>query len=990
MRRRGLILAGIAGLAAIGVIAWVVQRADSSPNPSGDLAIERPPDIRHVPTSSGSQIAGLAGAGKLFLQVVDPHDTARVQAEVTADGSEPLPGRRIRMERPRAWIYLKDGRSVHLEADRGEAVVPEAGSGGRPEDTLLEGSVVVRMFPRFNGALRPSSLDSPEAILRTTTARLDAQRGELEIPGQLSVAFGRLEVDGRDAVLLFDEVRRVVESFRIAEVTLCRINPATPKEKSSSQTASRPATPSESPSASPTIPEPSPAAPVETLYHAVFAHGMTIRQGARSVQGGRGEAWMRTLDNTLPKMDGVRTTGLHSPSGRTATTPRGETPRSSESAPSETDEVKTGRTPEGFDNNTPIFVSWDGPLEIRPVVSVPELARDDLHVRLTGSEGGRVVFTDPTSNSHGESDRVDYAVTRKELLLAGVKQFAWMERADAGRAEGQNFVIGLTTGMVRIPGPGRVSGSGPRDALTPGDAGPDALSALAWNTEAEFQFALDNGAMTGLLRQARLSGGVNGIDRGATLRANAVTAIFDISRSASDLRQVHAVGAVEARDADGGLVQGDVLRAEFVAGAHSASEVRRVVVSGSARAEQDGSRLEADEMEADLTSVDGEVRADRLIARGRARFEGKNGERASGPEILARPSTQIVELSGEGSTIGRDGSRVNALRITLDGMERTLRVDGPGEIIHHAEAVEGRSESDAHVSWTDGLTFDDLAGVGQCVGSARAELTRGDLERDTLSADLILVEVEQKEVSAPTSPDPSSLGALKALTAIGTGGESPEPAKLEVRRYSGRQPVLVLERLMYLEGARVIADNAAGRLDVPTSGKLLVMDRREVRQAPANTPAPDVSQGYAKGTALFTWQGSMWMQRADGEARMTDEVRLIHDRGDESPRTQLDANMVVANVRERPGSDNAEVQADLVSARAEGNVRLLSGTRTLRGATLSYDAVTGEVDAQSATPGVVEIIDTAGTSPVRAQRVLWNLRTDRVEARAVRPVTAPK
>jgi hypothetical protein len=111
-------------------------------------------------------------------------------------------------------------------------------------------------------------------------------------------------------------------------------------------------------------------------------------------------------------------------------------------------------------------------------------------------------------------------------------------------------------------------------------------------------------------------------------------------------------------------------------------------------------------------------------------------------------------------------------------------------------------------------------------------------------------------------------------------------------------------------------------------------------------------------------------------------------------RTELECDELTARVREQGSGaadlDEEHMEGELLSAAAKGGVWMRSSGREMRADTLDYDAITGMVDAQAAKGRKVTVIDPKTGVPSSASRVLWNLKTDKVELKNTGPVTMPR
>lgn len=896
------------------------------------------------------------------------------------------------MDMPRAWVYLRDGRSLSIEADRGVATTPDGGASSRPEDAVLEGAVVVRMYAAVAGANRPvDGAAEPLVTMRTTRLRVDAVRGELEIPERFALDTAGLAFTGRGLMLLYNEPESRADLLRIAERYSCTyrprsLTPGLPPGPARADNASRQATLPAGTTSTPAPPREdagrttAPARPAEvaghTIYHATFPSGVEVRQSGRALAADRAEAWVRLIGHALP--EGAiapvvvevepRAAGSTPPTRPTTPeSPTGARPdeRHAGAAPATTPLLPTG--------NEPVEIVWAGPLDVVPVQGeVAELARNDVHLRFTSDRDGGVTITDPAGHVHATGRRLDYGATRREASLRGATgEAATIARAGTGAVTAERIDASLGTGVVRVP----VAGT-----LNADEAGRESPRGVTWSREAEFRMAMRDGAVTNQVREIRMTGDVRARDAAGTLGANTVTATFADAAGDTTLSRILAIGAARAADREGGEVSGDTIDAAFQP-RDGRPALTHATITGNAVAGKDGRVVRAESLDAVCVPSNTGVRVDRVEARGAARFDGEDDQHAQAETIIAWPDTHVAHLSGEHSKVWRGPSSVEGHRIILDGTNRTLDVIGEGTIRHTAQRNSAAEMTT--VSWTHGLRYDDVAESGACTGSVLAITRRGEHDSETLSADTATL-----DLATVVRADGTSVKELVTLDAF--GGD--RPATLEARRASITDPH-VLERMLYVEGGVIRSSMATGTVTIPTRGKLLTVGPHDATQ-PARGPSRGDTPDFSRGTALFSWTTSLTLNRAAGTADMLGDARLVHDRGDGSPRSQLDADELHATFRERPTSTQAAAGAmnavDLVTATATGNVRLISGVRELRGERLTYDAGKALIDASSTPPRLVTLADRAGSSPVRAESLRWHLRTDRVEVTGVRPVTTPR
>jgi lipopolysaccharide export system protein LptA len=991
-RSAGLGIAAGLLLIIAGGLAWVMVRGGRSTTTitPDEVRAPPPPDVREI---TGGGVRGLGGAGKMYLQAVDPADPTRVQAEIIADGSDPLGNRRVRMDRPSAWVYFANGRTLLVEAAKGEATVPPEGSGGRPDDATLTGNVRVRLYEAGGAGSRPDPASTPALVtLETDRLTLDAQRGELTIPGVFTVRSERVDMDGRGVTLLVDEGAERLEYLRIDETTLCRVRPESREASSPAARAQSAAGASvgvgrgaASPGAgSPTggsgagaAKPPSPArASRETVYHARAADRVRVSRGGQSLESPLAEVFVRLVDGELP--DGAL--------GEIATGPQHAAPTqgagTQHTGPQQARTMPAGRAPSPPGEGAPaggekatgspreVELGWAGVLEIRPAREAPAaMARQHVLARFTAEDVGRVELRDAESGASARGALLEYGATRREGVLAGdAKGEAVVERPGTGEAKAPRFEIALGTGRVVMPSGGRIAGLGDDGAGT---------RALSWGSEGEFTFVVRDGTMTQDLSGVRVAGRALAEDAGGSLRAQQITGEF--AEDGRTLRRVQAVGDATGRDGAGNGVRGDTIDAFLAADEGGSARVRRVVIDGRAEGVRGEARLGAGRIEADFAEdARGRPEAVRLVATGGVRYAGPDETTATAQRLEADPRSERATLLGS-AVVTRGDSSIEGERIELDGGERTLEVAGAG-VLRHAEAPgDGPVRTRAEVRWADGLFYDEVAGVARVTGGVHGTLTQGAERADTLRAAAAVLELDQSEGNA----DPR--GRVRLVTLLGDD----QPATLESRRYALGVTPRTLERMVYLEGGRIVADEVRGTLDVPGAGKLLAVDRRSAAEAdgPARVGVAGEEAGFLarRGSTLFTWRGGLTLDRPRGAATLHDEVRMAHQGEEGEGRTDMRCDRLTARFRETVSGDGG-TSGELLGADATGRVVVQANARRLDCAELAYDAGAGLIDARS-TGGVVTLTNPDGTPAMRAGRIRWFLRTDRVELEGVAPVT---
>ncbi|MEL7473732.1 MAG: hypothetical protein AAGK04_10485, partial [Planctomycetota bacterium] len=533
------------------------------------------------------------------------------------------------------------------------------------------------------------------------------------------------------------------------------------------------------------------------------------------------------------------------------------------------------------------------------------------------------------------------------------------------------------------------------------------------------EFRVENGRMTNALKSASLQGRVRASDGQGALRADAMNAYFvpDDERPAR-IHTLQAFDGVVAEDGRGGSLVSERMSIVFRPATQAERDAGRpeddpevVTASGRVFAQKDDASIVCDTLETRLGRRDrDDLEITNVLATGSpVEFDrGRDDLSVRTLQLVADTVRQRVRLQGADSFVCRRGVEISGTQVALDGLERSADVFGAGAFRRYA-LTDGALGLDA--SWTSQMRFDDRKGLIEAFGNVRADAAAGAQRTDRLRAERLRIELSPSEptlanADAP-APDASGLlgsggfgdnaepdlgdRAVRRAEAWGAVDDYPggKPATFEARRYAdptvGPEPVPAeprLERLMFIEGNHIIADNAEGALDVPIAGQMLLFDRaaldRDVREG---------SDNDRRGRAHFTWDGSMRIEQRQGVATLRENVELRHRRETDTRTTVLQSESLVA---EFDAEDDATPEgASLRSVEAIGRAYAQSGDRELTAETLRYDAMQAVIDA-SAPAGDVTILDGANGRTIRAARLLWDLARDRVEIRQPTGVRTPR
>lgn len=540
---------------------------------------------------------------------------------------------------------------------------------------------------------------------------------------------------------------------------------------------------------------------------------------------------------------------------------------------------------------------------------------------------------------------------------------------------------------------------------------------------------------------------------------------------ASAMDNLIVVGRAVGLDAEGNMISADRFDVAFDtthAGAAGAStsgdglggggtadpEPTRLVAEGGFEGLYRGQRLRAEMLEAGLIRDErGRLTADDVTAEGSVVFDGRDGVRARAWKLMADAPRQAVSLIARPgddvlAEIARGPSVVRGRDLQLNGVDRTLYCFGAGRFDHELPADDGFGVGDggmgeagfAFATWTKSMLFDDVAGLIECVGDAEAVIEPSWLSRDRVRAYKVILALTPGVseglggsagpgtggfliggggAAAAADDDVGGIGdafAGREVLRAHAVGESMEyvggaDAWVESVRYvvdadaeNGRRR----DRMIYLEGPEILADQQSQTLSVPHAGRALIDDRRPSGSSggAGSGERGGVGAGAAgilgseglSGTTLFRWQDRMLLERAAGRARMDGGVRLVHRPLGETGARELVCTTLTATLagpRDVDAGTDGEVAGEAgptletVDASGAVYVRMTDPDRQLLADRLFYDARADFLEATASDDNRVTFIDERGI-PVTAAKLRWNLLEDRVDVLRPTPIVSPR
>ena len=155
-----------------------------------------------------------------WMQVVNERGELAQQYRCESLDPNPpgMPPGWVKMDRPRAQIFLSNHRLLSLSGDTALAHRRE----GVLEEGTLTGNVLIRLFEMQDGRPIDTQRDRPVLVVRTAEAQLDNFLGKISCDGDIHIETRSVEFPGRGLSVLIDDQNEQVR-LSIKEVDYIRI-----------------------------------------------------------------------------------------------------------------------------------------------------------------------------------------------------------------------------------------------------------------------------------------------------------------------------------------------------------------------------------------------------------------------------------------------------------------------------------------------------------------------------------------------------------------------------------------------------------------------------------------------------------------------------------------------------------------------------------------------------------------------------------------------
>lgn len=405
----------------------------------------------------------------------------------------------------------------------------------------------------------------------------------------------------------------------------------------------------------------------------------------------------------------------------------------------------------------------------------------------------------------------------------------------------------------------------------------------------------------------------------------------------------------------------------------------------------------------------GEVDIDAVEAKGGVQVLLREGARVFAQELKGDAARRSLRLTGDNVAIVRSNIVADNLRdLRFDDATRSARSEGPGRFRAFREplaAREGRVERPEptgtptlEATWSELLDFTELSETRSTLdlrGDVRVRSRPDGATSDAVDARALLLEIgadptDRSRTSGTGSVADSSRRSLDQFIAKGDARVESRAWESEERKGDPRVFRVTGEHIEYDMRSRegLVVGDGGILVNLPPKAAGAADAARA-----AASPVPGAISLGGDGTTRFRWKRRMELKRAYDDVftiRMESGVELLHAglRPDDTLAMTCDtleatvrrplAEGVAPDARDARGADLGG-PAELLGVVATGGVFVRTPEQDIRCGSFDYSVTTGIATLTAAEGGSVEIAVKGQATPIRAQQVIWDLRSGRLQ-----------
>ncbi|MCZ6836697.1 MAG: hypothetical protein O7G85_13045 [Planctomycetota bacterium] len=657
------------------------------------------------------------------------------------------------------------------------------------------------------------------------------------------------------------------------------------------------------------------------------------------------------------------------------------------------------------------LITCDGPLVMVPLKNISErpATASDARVTLLGAP---VVLRDLGADTEVRGGSFVYNTENRRIQLTRSADHPVLLESPDYTAQGEHLWINQAQHEARFEGPGWLASAPGRQESLEQDPAPtttpeasdsaDPLERLRINWEGgvhlDFLQTSDN-ASIGPLQTATFEGEVKVRgDEGEidcqrlelNFTQNAEDKTVPLSMIASGDARLRSLQSLDQESSADGpqTIWADLVTVTFLENSLQATETPVNETTSSANPFGDGTEVDTLYAKGDvqvLLANGTRIFADTLD--GNAKQEevtllGENIVFVSGQVIIER-GTKVTMVKSDGSADwpGAGMARIFTKPIDVSADRRIERPVIANDTADNPRQVRARWEKSMRFEGN----FNNGAGRLLLAGNVDTMSTPTRLEKATMTGDTLELQFVAKETEGEQEPSDSSnpmSGASRTLGKLIAKGN----ARIESRKQYESHPD-VLPQIFYIEGEHIEYDDRTFESIVNGPGQMLIRDL-----LPDETDASGASNApfSGKGTTRFKWTERLAMKHIVDdyyEMTMIGEVEGVHlDLARQ--RTTITGRSLMAGIRRQQVVEQRETQEgallvgsgmDLQKVSGKGGLFVQTPTRDVMCHEFDYNLITKMASAKAAPRGRVSIKTRGEANPVYADRIDWNMVTDRIE-----------
>jgi len=1031
-RVRRLIVVTLIAIFAVSLITLLSGGLTPNANPTR----QRPIDPTQLPPTPGenTQPTGEPGLGGLgtgesaWIQRADP-ETGQLTQEFFYESLTPHEEGIFDITGPQARIYLAPWRVIHMKSDEGRFIAPD----NHPMRGEFRENLVVTVFQCEPGEAIDLSADSPHRLLEfhiEQSATFDTVQGEIQADGPVELVTPvtqQVNFQGTGMRLVYNELNRRIEYMEITEGKQLTYNPGTDAaaEESDDETGEEESESSDDEQEDELL----------QYYRVTFDQDVKVNSGPRTIGADHLVVFFtmertgtqtepQELPETAPPPPGLGDASSTSPAstltarlmryaltsmvGQVGDKPIINVPPSQQPEPAM----------DPLASNDPVVLTWAGKMVMVPVEIKPQRMADgeDIYLRFEGEP----ITAELGDNQSLTCRSLDFLQSTQRIGIEGSQAYPLrIASPEMGTLGAPSMQVELAKGTGKIDGPGWIRApENPDNPDAAADTTPTALPPgfrIEWADRVDLAFAGQGGRTQ--LQRATFIGDITAVDDQFDLTADQLATEFSTGgdQSGQQLRAIDALGNVHIEVADG-TIDAEALRVMTEPDASGELAPARVQARGNVLVVDPEQRIAAQVLDVTLARADTlepaasksgdnpeaqRAMQDRfarkiqqVTAQEDVRLMLSGGTIVRGDKLVADATTQKATLFGSPVKITRGGqdadtrpqTELHVLHLNIEKNGRIAYADGAGKFVYtepdviHAKTEQRTPGQRVNVTWTKEMRFVDKSNTIHVVGDVAAEAEEAADQVNKLTAGRVTLEM----INTPDA------------IITGDDDDSEQPSELDRRRLqymTAREDVVVLATRwtdssrkkvatrFRLAGPSLQFEDLRKLVTVTGAGTMLIEDYRpeDDDASRSDLTAAPVS---GRGVTAFQWSEKLTINESAKDMTIEGRVLMRHRPPDSETVLELQCQKLEADMESLADVKPTEMPVGKMTIdhiEATGGVMVRDGNRVVSCDHLYYDGKQETVILSAGSDRWVNITHLDKPKPLRAKRIKWHLKDDRLE-----------